>query len=94
MLNGEITAESIRLEIKKLIASVTEREPEELSDTASLKEDLGVDSLMAIEVMVSMDKLFKIDIPEEEFTQAKTVDDAVRLVRRYLPQVSVISAAS
>ena len=94
MLNGHITPELIRSEIKKLIASVTEREPDEISDTASFKEDLGVDSLMSMEVMVSMDRKFKIDIPEEEFTQAKNVDDAVSMVQRYLPKATVLSAAS
>jgi acyl carrier protein len=94
MPNGYDTAELIRYEIKKLLASVTEREPQEISDTALFKEDLGVDSLMAMEVMVSMDKKFKIDIPEEEFTQARNVDDAVSMVQRYLPAASVLSAAS
>jgi acyl carrier protein len=53
MPTAPFTAERIRCEIKKLIAAVTERDPEEISDTASFKDDLGVDSLMAMEVMVS-----------------------------------------
>jgi acyl carrier protein len=92
MTNGHYTPEQIRLEIKKLIATVTEREPEEVSDTASFKDDLGVDSLMAMEVMISVDRKFKIDIPEEEFTAARNVDDAVDMVLRHLPQT--LSTAS
>jgi len=92
MQNGQRTDESIRWEIKRLIASVTEREPEEVSDTASFSEELGVDSLMAMEVMVSMDKKFRIDIPEEEFVKATNVDEAVAMVRRYLPESVAISA--
>jgi acyl carrier protein len=65
MQNGHRTDEGIRWEIKRLIASVTEREPEEVPNTASFAEDLGVDSLMAMEVMVAMDKKFRIDIPED-----------------------------
>jgi acyl carrier protein len=81
----------IRQEIKRLVATVTEREPEEISDSALLREDLGVDSLLAMEIMVDLDKKFAIDIPEEEFTQVKSVDDAVSLVERYLPAGEVLS---
>jgi acyl carrier protein len=49
-----------------------------------LLDDLGVDSLMAMEVMVTVDKKFKIDIPEDEFSQIKNVNDAVATVMRYL----------
>jgi acyl carrier protein len=93
MQNGHYTPEQIRIEIKKLIATVTEREPEEIPDTASFADELGVDSLMAMEVMISVDRKFKIDIPEEEFTQVKNVDDAVGMVQRYLPQPGVLSAS-
>ncbi len=92
MENGQITDEKIRWEIKRLIAAVTEREPEEVSDTASFGDELGVDSLMAMEIMVAMDKKFRIDIPEEEFVKAVNVDQAVAMVRRYLPQSSSASA--
>lgn len=92
MQNVQRTEESIRWEIKKLIASVTEREPEEVPDDASFADDLGVDSLMAMEVMVAMDKKFRIDIPEEEFVTAKNVNDAVAMVRRYVPESEALSA--
>jgi acyl carrier protein len=84
MTNGQVTADHVRTEIKKLIAVVTEREPGEVADTALLVDDLGVDSLMAMEVMVTVDKKFKINIPEDEFAQIRTVDDAVSTVMRHL----------
>ncbi|MBS1856998.1 MAG: acyl carrier protein [Acidobacteria bacterium] len=73
-------------EMKTLIATVTEREPEEVTENALLTDDLGVDSLMAMEVMVTVDKKFKIDIPEEDFATIKTVKDAVAMVMRHLPE--------
>ncbi len=83
MENHQVTAEEIRNEVKRLIAEVTERSPEEISDTARFDEDLAVDSLMALEVMVSVDKKYKIRIPEEEFAKIKNVNDAVEIVQRY-----------
>jgi len=93
MVNGHFSPEQIRIEIKKLIAAVTEREPEEIPDHASCKDELGVDSLMAMEVMVSMDKQFNIDVPEEEFVKATNVEEAVLMVQRYLPQPDVATAS-
>ena len=80
---ANITAEHIRAEVKKLIAEVTEREPEEITDTALFAEELGVDSLMAMEVMVAVDKKYKINIPEDEFATIKNVNDTVAVVQRH-----------
>jgi acyl carrier protein len=86
------TTEQIRAEVKRLIANVTEREPEEISDTALFGEDLGVDSLMAMEVMIAVDKKFKIDIPEEEFNKATNVNESVALVEHWLSKQSAATA--
>jgi acyl carrier protein len=74
----------IRDAIKRLVADITERAPEEISDTALFQEDLGIDSLLAMELMINMDKKYKIDIPEEEFQKIKNVEDAVAAVQRHL----------
>lgn len=79
-----VTAEDIRTEVKKLIAEVTEREPDEITDTALFAEELGVDSLMAMEVMVAVDKKYKINIPEDEFAKIKNVNDTVEIVHRHV----------
>ena len=82
------TSGQIREEIKKLIARVTEREPDEILDEAHYMEELGVDSLMAMEVMIAIDKKFKIDIPEEEFNHATNVNASDALVEKWLSQTA------
>jgi acyl carrier protein len=84
MTNGHVTSEKVREEVKRLIAELTEREPGEITDMALFVDDLGVDSLMAIEVMVALDKRYKIDIPEDEFNKIKNVNDAVDVVMHHL----------
>jgi acyl carrier protein len=81
---NEITSEQIRAAVKELIAEIAEREPGEISDTALFTEDLAIDSLAGMEIMVTVDKRFKVDIPEEEFAKIKNVNDAVEMVQRYL----------
>ena len=85
----QFTEDEVRQEIRNLIAAVTERSPDEILDSASFTDELGVDSLMAMEMMVAVDKKFKIDVPEEEFMKAVNVDEAVATVRRYLPSTEV-----
>jgi acyl carrier protein len=84
MAETTYTSDQIRAEIKRLVANVTEREPDEISDTAHYMDELGVDSLMAMEVMIAVDKKFKIDIPEEEFNKATNVDESVAMVEQWL----------
>ncbi|MFZ0426502.1 MAG: acyl carrier protein [Acidobacteriota bacterium] len=83
-----ITAEQVKEEVRKRVAELTEMDPAEVSDTASFIDELGVDSLMAIELMVALDKEYKIDIPEEEFRQIKNVEQAVDVVMKHLPAAS------
>ena len=85
MSQKQARADEVRVEVKKLVAEITERTPEEISDTALFIEELGIDSLMAIEMLVAMDKKYKIHIPEEEFGGIKNVNDAVAVVLKHLP---------
>jgi acyl carrier protein len=85
MSQNHSKADEIRTEVIKLVAEITERSPEEISDTALFIEDLGIDSLMAIEMLVAMDKKYKIHIPEEEFGKIKNVKDAVAMVLQHVP---------
>ncbi len=78
------TAQEVRSEIRRLIAEVTELDEEEIRDDAHYQDDLDVDSLMAMEVMVAVDKRFKIEVPEEEFMALSTIDETVDVVMRHI----------
>ena len=84
MGQAQMTIEQIREEIRMRVAELTERDPSEISDTARFVEDLDIDSLIAIELMVTLDKEYKIDIAEEEFRNIKNVSEAVDIVVAYL----------
>jgi acyl carrier protein len=87
------TADQIRTEIKALIARVTEREPDEISDSAHYIEELDIDSLMAMELMIAIDRKFSIDVPEEEFRKASNVDDSTAMVEQFLAAKSIPAGA-
>jgi acyl carrier protein len=73
-------------EIRSLIAEIIEREPEEIHPDAKFFEDLGVDSMMALEIMAAMEKKYKITIPEEKLTQITTLRETVAVAKEYLKQ--------
>lgn len=60
--------------------------PEQLVPEARLVEDLGLDSLDAVELAISVERKFDIEVPEDELTKLKTVADMVALVESRIRQ--------
>jgi acyl carrier protein len=81
-----LTPNDVRGEIRRLVAEVTELELDEIRDDADYQEELDMDSLMAMEVMVAVDKKFRIEVPEEEFLALKNIDQTVGVVMRYIQE--------
>ena len=71
-------------DIKKLIADIIEMEPDQVDPDANLVEDLGMDSMMALEILAGIEKKYKIKLPEEELLKITTVNRAVELARKYV----------
>ena len=83
-MNPASTPEEVQQEVKRLVAELTECEPEEVTGSAHFADDLDIDSLTAIELMVALDKKYNIDIPDEEFQQVETLDQTVEIVLKHL----------
>jgi acyl carrier protein len=50
-------------------------EESQLTPEARLKEDLGADSLEKVEIMMALEELFQISIPDEAADNVSTVQD-------------------
>ena len=69
---------------EKLRAIVMEvAELDDVPDAESFK-DLGIDSMMAIEIVADVERAFKIKIPEAELEQITDLSSVVRLVQSKL----------
>ncbi|MDP3722268.1 MAG: acyl carrier protein [Candidatus Omnitrophota bacterium] len=77
-------ATTIAQEVRSLIADILEMEPSQIDPDAHLVEDLGMDSMMALEILAPMDKKFKIKIPEEDLPKITTLSGAVELAKKYV----------
>lgn len=84
MAHEEGTPDAIRDTVRAIVATITEREPSEISESAHFVDDLGIDSLSAIELMVTVNRRYRIQILDEEFLSITSVSDAVAAVQRHL----------
>lgn len=83
-MSQRYTPEFIRDSVKSMVAEIAEVSPDVVTDTASFGEQLGLDSLRAMELMVAVDKKYKIKIPEADFVKIQNLNDAVATVQREL----------
>jgi len=81
---GKINFEEIKKEVKAKVSEITEIPEEKLKEAAKFVEDLGVDSMMALEIVASIEKKYKIVIPEEEIPKIRSLDDVYALLEKKL----------
>ncbi|MGA1795526.1 MAG: acyl carrier protein [bacterium] len=71
-------------QIRTIVAEIAEIDEEEIKGDSNFVEDLGFDSMMALEILAKLEKIYKIRIPEEELTKLVNLDQTVELVQRSL----------
>ena len=79
-----MSTDEIRAAIKSSIARITSIDPSEISDRASYRDDLQLDSLTILEIAVDAEYRFQIKIPDEELSEIRTVEDTAQIVQQYL----------
>jgi len=85
-----MNVEEITTTVKNSIARITSIDPSDISDNASYKDDLGLDSLTILEIAVDAEYQFQVKLSDEDLGEIQTVDDTVRMVRQYL-SVAVVA---
>lgn len=69
--------EELRERLRAIVSEVAEID--EVPDATPFK-DLGIDSMMAIEIVADVERTYKIKIPEQELEQVVDLDSVVKLV--------------
>ncbi len=67
--------------IKKTIAEKLGVDIEDVVSEASFIDDLGADSLKIVELIMSMEELFDIEIEDDDAEKLKTVNDVITFVK-------------
>jgi len=69
--------------VKKIIAEQLGVDESEVVPTASFVEDLNADSLDLVELIMSLEEAFSVEISDEEAENIKSVQDAVDYINEH-----------
>jgi acyl carrier protein len=78
--------ESIEETVKEIIVAELRVDKERLKPSTHLMNDLGADSLDALNVALRLEDAFKIKIPDEAIPNFLTISDIVKGVNDHLTQ--------
>ena len=84
---AKIGEETLENELRALIAEIVEIAPSDIGLESKFVEDLGMDSMMALEILASIEKKYKIQIPEEKLNQLTNLKEAISLTQDYLKAI-------
>ncbi|MCX5064969.1 acyl carrier protein [Micromonospora lupini] len=70
-------------ELREIVAEVLELEPEEVADTADFVEEYEADSLRAIEILARIEKKYKVEIPQAELNEMRSLKAVHEVVARH-----------
>ena len=71
---------SVEERVKNIICDQLAVEKDKVVLTASFIDDLGADSLDIVELIMTMEEEFDLDIPDEDAEKMKTVGDVLKYI--------------
>ena len=73
---------AVESKVRKIIAEkIPGIDVEDVVPQASLVEDLGADSLTIVELIMSMEEIFDMEIDDEDAEKLVTVQDAIDFIK-------------
>jgi acyl carrier protein len=83
---GRSVVTDIAAEVRDILVFHLGSEEADLTDDARLIEDLGADSLDVVEVVMSFEEKFDIEIPTHKATAFVTVGDAIAFIKAHVAE--------
>jgi len=71
----------LSFKVKRIVAHLIAMDEDQITDSASFEDDLGVDSLDVLEIRMEVEKTFEINIPDEDAEKLTTVGSLIRYVK-------------
>ena len=78
-----MSPEQIESRVKEIICQQLEVSEEQARPEASFVDDLKADSLAVVELVLALEQEFKIEIPDEDTEQIKTVKNALDYIKSH-----------
>ncbi|HZS27630.1 MAG TPA: acyl carrier protein [Candidatus Angelobacter sp.] len=73
---------AVEEKVRQIIVDQLGVEPDDVTPAASFVDDLGADSLDRVELIMSLEETFGIEIPDEDAEKISTVKDAVDYIQK------------
>ena len=73
--------EDLEQKVKQIIAEQLGKNEADIKNEASFIEDLGADSLDTVELVMALEDAFKIEIPDEQHENLRTVQQAIDFIQ-------------
>lgn len=70
--------------MKDILVEQLECNPEDITMESLLVDDLGADSLDAIDIVMSVEDTFKVEVPDEVIEKIETVGDIVNYIEDHI----------
>ena len=67
-------------EVKEVVVEQLNVSPDDVKEDSKFADDLGADSLDVVELVMSLEEKFDIEIPDEEAENIATVADAIKFI--------------
>lgn len=69
--------------VKAILAEQFDVEEEKITAETDLQEDLGADSLDVVDLLMSIEDEFEVEVPDEEIENIKTVGSLVSYIEAH-----------
>ena len=73
--------DELELKVKKISAEQLGKNELDIKNEASFIEDLGADSLDTVELVMALEEGFKVQIPDDEQENLRTVQQAIDFIK-------------
>lgn len=71
--------------IQEIVVEHLGVKPAQVTPDAHFINDLGADSLGTVELIMSLEEAFDLDIPDDQAEQIRTVGDALVYIEQHVP---------
>jgi acyl carrier protein len=76
-----------KAKIKDVLVKLLRVKPEELKDSVTLQESIGVDSTEMVEAIIALEKTFNTKISTKEVSKLSTIDEIEKVIASKLAKV-------
>ena len=80
-MHKDMSDEELLAQLSSILSEEFEIDSESVTEDANLYEDLGIDSIDAVDLIVRLRELTGKRVPPEEFKTVRTVGDVVRVIK-------------